>query len=76
MKEKFKRSLVKTFSWRITGTLDTIVVSYFITGDINTAAAIGVVEVFTKLLLYFLHERIWNRIKYGKEPSNNIEYHI
>ncbi len=76
MKEKFKRSLVKTFSWRITGTLDTILVSLIITGDINTAAAIGVVEVFTKLLLYFVHERIWNRISYGKESTKDIEYHI
>lgn len=74
MHEKPYRSLFKSISWRITGTLDTMLISYIITGSFKTAASIGTVEVFTKMLLYFIHERIWNRIKLGKKSEP--EYHI
>ncbi len=69
MKEKAYRSLLKTISWRLTGTIDTFIVSYLVTGKIGLAASISVVEVFTKLILYYFHERIWNKIKLGKEPQ-------
>ena len=64
--ERPVRSVVKAISWRIIGTLDTILVSWFLTGEIKTALAIGTVEVITKMLLYFGHERIWNKINFGK----------
>ncbi len=76
MKEKRYRSIVKTISWRVTGTIDTFLVSYLITGKVGIAASISGVEVFTKLLLYYLHERIWNRIKLGKEKMADPEYQI
>ena len=55
----YKRHIAKTISWRVIGTLDTIILSGVITGSWSTALAIGGVEVFTKMILYFLHERIW-----------------
>ena len=55
----YKRHIAKTISWRIIGTLDTIVLSGVITGSWSTGLAIGGVEVFTKMALYFLHERAW-----------------
>ncbi|WP_341849938.1 DUF2061 domain-containing protein [Christiangramia oceanisediminis] len=58
---------MKTISWRIVGTLDTIIISWVLTGQIETALAIGSVELVTKMILYFGHERIWNFIPYGKE---------
>ena len=76
MKEKAARSVVKSISWRITGTIDTMVISFFITGDFTMALSIGSVEVFTKMALYFLHERLWNKIRYGKVEETPIEYHI
>ena len=76
MKEKAARSIVKSISWRITGTIDTMVISYFITGDFTMALSIGSVEVFTKMALYFFHERLWNKIRYGKVEEKPIEYHI
>ncbi|MCU4166267.1 DUF2061 domain-containing protein [Carboxylicivirga caseinilyticus] len=76
MKEKRYRSIVKTISWRITGTIDTFLVSYLITGKVGIAASISGVEVFTKLLLYYLHERVWNRIKLGREKMADPEYQI
>jgi len=76
VKEKAARSIVKSISWRITGTIDTMVISYFITGDFTMALSIGSVEVFTKMALYFFHERLWNKIRYGKVEEKPIEYHI
>ena len=55
MIEKPARSLVKAISWRVTGTLDTIFVSWFITRSFTLALSIGGVEVFTKLIIYYLH---------------------
>ena len=67
MKDKHYRSVVKAISWRATGTIDTIIISFLITGQIKLAMSIGFVELFTKILLYYLHERIWNRISFGRE---------
>ncbi|QYM78036.1 DUF2061 domain-containing protein [Horticoccus luteus] len=66
MKEKARRSLVKAISWRVTGTLDTIVISYLITGQAKWAFSIGFVELFTKVTLYFIHERVWDRLSFGR----------
>ena len=62
-KESKKRSLIKAVSWRALGTIDTFVLSWIITGQIHLAAAIGGVEVFTKMILYYFHERAWQKIK-------------
>lgn len=63
--EKPIRSLAKAISWRITGTIDTIILSYFFTGEIETAISIGLTEVVTKMFLYYGHERLWNRMSLG-----------
>ncbi len=55
MHEKPYRSVVKAISWRTVGTIDTIVVSYFITGNLVMAASIGTIEVITKMALYYFH---------------------
>jgi len=64
--ESPKRSVVKSISWRIVGTLDTILISWAVTGTLKMAFSIGLVELVTKMVLYFFHERIWNSIKWGK----------
>ena len=64
--ERPKRSIAKSISWRIIGTLDTILISWVVTGALTVAFSIGIVELFTKMALYFFHERIWNRINWGK----------
>lgn len=61
-----KRHIAKTITWRIIGTIDTIILSWIITGDLKIGFTIGGVEVVTKMILYFLHERIWYKwSKYG-----------
>ncbi|WP_062056249.1 DUF2061 domain-containing protein [Aquimarina longa] len=64
--EKPVRSIVKAVSWRVIGTLDTLIVSYILTSEIVLATSIASVDFVTKMILYFFHERIWNRIKWGK----------
>ncbi len=54
-------AVLKTVSWRIVGTLDTIVISYLLTGTLEVAVQIGGVEVISKMILYYLHERAWMR---------------
>ncbi len=61
------RSLLKAFSWRATGTLDTIVVTFLLTGRVRLAFSIGCVEFFTKIALYYVHERIWDRVPSGRK---------
>lgn len=65
MNETKLRSFIKGISWRLLGTIDTIVVSFILTGKFKTALSIGGVELFTKIILYFFHERIWLKIKFG-----------
>lgn len=62
-KESNLRSILKAISWRTLGTIDTFVLSWLITGQVHLAAAIGGTEVITKMILYYGHERIWQRIK-------------
>jgi uncharacterized membrane protein len=76
MIEKPYRSVVKAISWRATGTLDTIVISYLITGHLRWALSIGAIELFTKITLYYLHERLWNRISFGRVQATPRDYQI
>ena len=66
--EKPIRSVVKAVSWRVIGTIDTFVVSYLILGEGSwgNASAIAAVDFVTKMILYFAHERMWNKIKWGR----------
>ena len=74
--DKKRRSVVKTISWRTLGTIDTIIISWFVVGDINFAVTIGGIEVFTKMALYFFHERAWNKSNFGRVKETPIEYEI
>jgi adenylylsulfate kinase len=61
------RSIAKAVSWRALGTLDTFLLSWLITGEVQLAMAIGGTEIVTKMTLYWFHERIWNRITWGQQ---------
>jgi len=60
------RHIAKTITWRIIGTIDTMAITWFITGDPMTGLKIGGVEVFTKMVLYYLNERVWYKIPFGR----------
>jgi uncharacterized membrane protein len=76
MHEKPYRSVVKAISWRTVGTIDTMIVSYFITGNLIMAASIGSIEVVTKMALYYFHERAWNKLSFGRVKPPETDYQI
>ena len=63
--ESRKRHLAKTISWRLVGTVDTMLVAWIVSGDPLIGMQVGFAEIATKMLLYYLHERIWYRTSYG-----------
>ena len=64
-KVPYKRHIAKTVTWRIIGTLDTMLIGWLISGDPIIGVKIGFLEIFTKMLLYFIHERVWYRSNFG-----------
>jgi len=60
--ESHTRSIVKGLTWRIVATSTTTIIAWIITGRIEAALQIGVLEFFAKLAIYYIHERIWTRI--------------
>jgi adenylylsulfate kinase len=66
-KESHFRSVIKAFSWRFWATVTTMLLVYIFTGTIKIALAIGGLEVVLKMLIYFLHERAWDKIRFGKK---------
>ena len=68
MKDKsYNRHIAKTITWRFVATLDTILLSWLITGSPLTGLKIGLAEVLTKMALYFFHERVWFKINLSKD---------
>jgi uncharacterized membrane protein len=65
-----KRHIFKTITWRIIGTIDTFLLAVIITGDTSVSVQIGVIEVFTKMILYYGHEKLWYQIDFGLEKRN------
>ncbi|MCZ7662193.1 MAG: DUF2061 domain-containing protein [Thermoleophilia bacterium] len=72
--ESVRRSAVKALSWRTFASLNTGLITWLVTGRLGLAATIGVTDSLAKLVTYFLHERLWDRIAYGrpKEPEYQI----
>lgn len=71
-KVSYKRHIAKTITWRVIGTLDTILLSWIITGNPFTGLQIGLAEVITKMLLYYLHERIWVKVDIAESKKRHI----
>jgi uncharacterized membrane protein len=69
--EQKRRSIVKAITWRITGTIDTFFLAWIITGKPGIAITLSSVEVITKMALYYLHERTWTRISFGRKPQKD-----
>lgn len=76
MHEKNYRSIVKSISYRITGTVATFLITFSLTGEMKLALSITGVETISKIILFYLHERLWNKIKFGKIPVQAPEYEI
>ena len=60
-----KRHVMKTITWRLVGTIDTILIGWIISGNPLIGLKIGSVEIITKMILYYLHERVWYKTNFG-----------
>ena len=66
MDDQHKRSIVKALTWRTLASLTTMIIVYAFTDQIALSLGVGVVEVFSKMALYYAHERFWTRIRWGR----------
>jgi uncharacterized membrane protein len=73
--ENHKRTIAKTASWRVLATLITTIIAWLLTGELRFAATVGVLDTLVKLAMYYVHERAWNRLDYGRVDSV-VDYEI
>lgn len=66
MIDSTNRSIAKTISWRLTGSFSTFIISYLILGSFSIAGSIAIIQIIANTLLYYLHERVWNKIDWGR----------
>ena len=64
--ESHYRSIVKDITWRTGGTVVTFAVAWILTGNISLSAGIGILDTVIKIGAYYVHERLWIRVKFGK----------
>lgn len=69
MRERHRRSILKTISWRILATFTTTMIVYLLTGRLLLSIGIGSIEAVTKMILYYGHERFWGVISWGREEK-------
>jgi predicted transcriptional regulator len=73
VREEPKRSVLKTITWRIIATSTTMLLVYVFTGQFELSAGVGVGDLVSKMVFYFLHERVWNRISFGRSLGGTVE---
>ncbi len=67
------RSIAKAVSYRFLGSLTTAAIFYMISGKVAASAGAGLIDMVTKIGLYFLHERVWNHIDFGRPKPPEYE---
>jgi uncharacterized membrane protein len=73
MKESTTRSVAKTISWRVTVSIISFVISYWLTGSLELAGMLMASKVVVNSIWYFIHERLWNKINFGKQDNKADE---
>lgn len=72
--QSIKRHIAKTITWRIVGTIDTIILGWWLSNEFTTGLTIGGFELFTKMLLYFVHERVWYKVRAFREATSKVRH--
>src|SRR6185503_17932004 len=71
-REAHLRSFAKAVSWRVVGSMDTFILSFLVTGNAKWAVTIASAEAVTKITLYYLHERVWRLVRWGRhDPAHH-----
>lgn len=71
--ETHYRSITKAITWRTGGTIVTCLVAWLLTGSLDMAAKIGVLDTIVKIGAFYAHERFWNRVNFGKMKRPDYE---
>jgi len=71
--ETHLRSIAKALSWRIGGTVVTFAVTWLVSGQVELAAKIGLLDTLVKVGAFYFHERLWHRIRFGQRPAPEYE---
>ncbi len=71
-----KRSLVKALTWRVIAFAITVIAIYIYSKDLKESLVVGISANVIKIFLYYYHERIWNRVQYGRLKPKEPEYQI
>ena len=66
MNDSHLRSVVKTVTWRVTGSFATFLIAWIIGGNLAVAGTIAVIQIMANTVLYYVHERVWNVVKWGR----------
>ncbi len=74
--ERPVRTLVKTISWRIIALVLTVVAFYLYCGNLKGSLSVGILGNIVKMGFYYFHERMWNKIDFGREEKAMPEYNI
>ncbi len=74
--ESHKRSILKAVTWRVLATLVTILVVYFVTKKVALALGVGFVDAAIKMFVYYAHERVWDRTRFGRRKGIKEDYTI
>lgn len=67
MSDSHVRSIVKAVSYRLAGTLSTFLIAFVVTGRVDMSGAIAGIEAVSKISLFYLHERVWSNVKWGRK---------
>lgn len=74
--ESHKRSIAKAITWRIIAVIITTSTAYFFTREVALSLGIGMVDSVIKMFTYYGHERLWNRIEFGRREGISEDYKI
>jgi uncharacterized membrane protein len=73
MDHSVKRHIAKTITWRIVGTIDTMLLGWIVSGNLKIGLSVGGLELLTKMGLYYAHERIWYKSNFGLKDRKNLD---
>jgi uncharacterized membrane protein len=74
--ESHKRSILKAITWRVLATMVTILVVYFLTKKVALSLGIGFIDAAIKMFVYYVHERVWDRTRFGRRKGIKEDYTI
>ncbi len=69
MVEQKRRSLVKALTWRAIATATTMTLVFLFTGEMSLAVGVGALDIIFKLIFYYVHERAWNKLSWGRHKK-------